>query len=354
MGYTMHMDLQTLKDKWGTFSFARKAAVISVIIVVSFIILSIATWFITGITRTMYGVAQGGSVSMHGMPPMIASDSYSGYSVSGKGASLSVPSYRNDVAYEQSAVTKNAEKFERTSYDATIESRHFDEDCETIHALKVKDEIIFVSSSQGKTSCQFSFKVEKGKESTVLSTLKSLSPKNLNESIYTIEQQITDITRQKEILESQLQSIDVTLKDAIASYEQVTKLSVQSLNAEALAAAINNKIDLIDRLSARKLSIQNQIQSLTHGNDDNLQSIQYVQFNVYITKDMYVDIDAIKASWKYEVKNLLNTINGTIEDITLGFIAVLLLFGKYILYLFTAVFLLKIVKKGLVWLWKQE
>jgi len=344
------MDLQTLKDKWEMFSFIKKSVVIVLVIIIGLTILKIST----GLYSSTMSIGQGGSASTPRMPSGSYSDG--GYSSNGamKMAHSDSLSYGGGTYYEQDAVTKKAEKLERTSYDATIESRHFDDDCETIHSLKAKDEIIFVSSSQSKNSCQFSFKVEKGKEGAVLETLKNLLPKNLNESIYTIEQQITDTTRQKEILESQLQSIDITLKDAIASYEQVTKLSVQSLNATALATAINNKIDIIDRLSVKKLTIQNQIQSLTHGNDDTVRSTQYVQFNVYITKDMYIDIDAIKASWKYEVKNLLNSINGTIEDITLGFIVVLLLFGKYILYLFTAVFLLKIVKKGLVWIWRQE
>lgn len=344
MVYFLYMNFIEIQEKWATFSFGKK------------VVLGITVIFLVMVVYTMYrtflgsvlGIGQGGSVNSMSVPPIYNKGGMVGYSAD---------SYRESSYYtpQAPAVTNKAEaeKYELSSYNATIKTRHFEEDCASVQALKKDSSVIFLSVNSAKTYCTFSFKVEKAGLQKVLDILKGMDPDSLNENVETIAATLATYDRRKEILETQLTVVDATLKNAIASYEELSSLAVKSRDANSLATAINNKIDIIDRLSTKKLSIEEQLRSMSLSSSDSKAETGFAHFSVSVTKDTYIDGEAIATSWKYATQTLLNKINILLQELSLGFISVMLTLLKYMLYLLVFVALLKYVKRAVIWIWNR-
>lgn len=341
------MNFIEIQEKWATFSFGKKAVIIICGIIIAMVLYTFSKSFLS---YSLMGVGQGGSMSV---PPIYNKGGMVGYSADSYRESSY---YTPPSAYPAPAVTDkvDAEKYELSSYNATIKTRHLDDNCASVQALKKDSSVIFLSVNSAKTYCTFSFKVEKAGLQKVLDILKGMDPDSLNENVETIAATLATYDRRKEILETQLTVVDATLKNAIASYEELSSLAVKSRDANSLATAINNKIDIIDRLSTKKLSIEEQLRSMSLSSSDSKAETGFVHFNVSVTKDTYIDGEAIATSWKYATQTLLNKINTLLQELSLGFISVMLTLLKYVLYLLVFVALLKYVKRAVIWIWTDS
>ncbi len=352
------MNWNTIVERWNAFSTGRKVFV-GILLVIVTIGLIIVFSFVRALSNNLLGVGIGGSMPV----PMMPNGGYG----SANSAALSSNYYAksasdyayggggNTVAYEQPAVpTSKAELYEMTSYTANIESRKVEEDCKTIQSLKADDAIIFISANTGKTSCSFNFKTDKASTQKALNAIKSLDPKQLNESISTIEDTLISYDRQREILENKLKSIDSILSEAIVAYQQVSKLAVETGSVTNLRQAINDKIDIVERLTQNKLAIEQQLAAINYGSSSDKSETNYAQFSVSIYENKFIDKDELVSSWKSETKRLLREINDSLQSITLGLLKVLLIVFTYILYLLIAVVIIKYLKRALVYIWNKE
>lgn len=348
------MNITTVFETWKTFSLLKKAMISVGGIFLLAIIIPILLLVVAFINSTL-GTGHGGSMSIPGMST--AYNSNGDYKMA---ARMAAPSYRDtsngyspQESFSPSPTKAESEKYELSSYSASINTRNIEDDCAKIQALKADASVIFLQADTSKTNCWYSFKAEKDGVQKVLNTLKALDPESLNENIQTIAGSLTNYQRRQEILEKQLGSVDTTLKNAIDSYEKLSSLAVASRDAQSLTIAINNKIDIIDRLSTKKLSIEEQLRSISYSSSDDKTSTQYAHFSVTLTKDSYVDFDQLTASWKYETKRLLSEINTSLQDLTLGFFSVFLVLIKYTLYLLIAIVFIKYIKRTIVWIWNR-
>lgn len=346
----------TLIEKWNSFSFGKKVmCVIGGIFLTAIVYVTLMTF-----SQTMLGVGQGESFSGSSIPTLSMPSSY-GYGTVNSNAQYSVASdsygetrsYAPSPSYSGVSIKSEAEKYELSSYTASIKTRTIDEDCAKIQSLKSDTSVIFLYATTGKTYCNFSFKVEKAGVQKVLDTIQSMDPDALSENVRTIAQTLTNYERRKQTLENQVISIDKTLNDAIRSYEELSSLAVKSKDAQSLAIAINNKIDIIDRLVSKKLSIEEQLQAISNTSSDDMKETLFAHFSVSLTEDTYIDTEAILTSWKYETKKLLSQINNSLQDLTLGFFSVLLTLLKYTLYFLVLVAFLKYVKRAVLWIWNR-
>ena len=342
------MNFTTLYEKWNTFSFGKKVGFSMFLLFLLTITLLIFIVVLSTLRGTSFGVSSTQSLRAPGIP------SY-GYATdkSYNGSAYNSANYVAPQPYSASSITKEAEKYELSSYNANIESGNIDEDCKKVQNLKADESIIFINANLAKTYCGYAFKVEKVSVQKVIDMLKSVDPKVLSENVQTIQQALTNYERRKEILENQLTSIDSTLKEAVKSYEELSALAVKSRDTQRLALAINNKIDIIDRLSTKKLTVEEELRLLTDASSDDKNDTQYAMFTISISKDTFIDKEAIVSSWKSQTKILLNDINSTLQDVTLGFFSILFSLLKYILYFLTLVILLKYIKRVVVWLWNK-
>src|SRR3989339_421643 len=235
-------------------------------------------------------------------------------------ATPAVPPINGDTT-----VGDNAEEFEVTEYSANIETRQLENTCNEIVALKSRDDVIFENANKYEKSCNYSFKVKRKSVGEILTIIKALDPKELNENTYTIKQQIDDYTSEVEILEKKMSSIEETLSSAIKAYDDITLLATKTKDVESLARSKTEQLDRLD----------------------------YTYFNVYIVENKFIDGQNLKDSWIAAVKSFVGDINKVIQDITINLAGLLFLVLQYIIYFFIVLIIVKYGWKLTKRIWKK-
>src|SRR3989344_993838 len=158
-------------------------------------------------TMGMVAPGYGGGVAYDmAVSPDYYDDGYgskAGYAVS-ESAMMPQLSARNSMPYPiptQGPTGNDAEEFEVAQYSADIETRHLDDTCASVQALKARADVIFENANTYERGCNFTFKVERESVEDVLAVIKGLNPKDLSENIYTIKAQIDDFTSATEVLQ---------------------------------------------------------------------------------------------------------------------------------------------------------
>ena len=247
----------------------------------------------------------------------------------------------------------NAEEFEVTEYNANIETRQLDQTCAQVAGLKGKDYVIFENASEYDQGCNYVFKVKKINVAEILAVIKEMNPKDLVENTYTIKTLVDDYTSKIEILQKKLASIDETLKKAVAAYDEVGTLATKIQNVETLTKIINNKIDIIERLTQERININAQLEQIGRAKAQQLDRLEYTYFRVNILEDKFIDGENLADSWKAAVKEFVTNINKVIQDITVNLIAFLFVMLQYIIYLFILLFVVKYGWKLIKYIWKR-
>jgi glutaredoxin 2 len=244
---------------------------------------------------------------------------------------------------QQGSVGNDAENFEVTNYNASIETRKLDDTCKKVSALKQLDYVIFENSTNSDNSCNFTFKVVHEKSASVLDTIKGLNPKQLTENTYTIKQQVEDYTNGIEVLKKKRDSIDETLKTALSAYNEITQLATRTQNADALAQIINSKVAIIEKLTQEKININTQLDNLTRAKNIELDKLVYTYFSVNIYENKFVDLKSIYDSWKNSIRDFVWQTNRIIQELTINLVLFFLMIFQWLLYI---VVLLVVAKHG--------
>ncbi|HBH46572.1 MAG: hypothetical protein A2445_03725 [Candidatus Jacksonbacteria bacterium RIFOXYC2_FULL_44_29] len=263
-------------------------------------------------------------------------------------ATPAVPPINGDTT-----VGDNAEEFEVTEYSANIETRQLENTCNEIVALKSRDDVIFENANKYEKSCNYSFKVKRKSVGEILTIIKALDPKELNENTYTIKQQIDDYTSEVEILEKKMSSIEETLSSAIKAYDDITLLATKTKDVESLAKIIDSKIGIIERLTQQRIDINAQLERLERSKTEQLDRLDYTYFNVYIVENKFIDGQNLKDSWIAAVKSFVGDINKVIQDITINLAGLLFLVLQYIIYFFIVLIIVKYGWKLTKRIWKK-
>ncbi|MFH0820690.1 MAG: hypothetical protein V1908_02840, partial [Candidatus Peregrinibacteria bacterium] len=100
----------------------------------------------------------------------------------------------------------DAESYEVKTYSADVKTRHLEETCGKISALKPRPDVIFDTANVNEDSCYFSFKVKKEKEAEIIAVIEELKPENVNANVQTIKGTIESFDKQLQILENKLAS----------------------------------------------------------------------------------------------------------------------------------------------------
>lgn len=303
------------------------------------------------------GVSVGGGNVMYGTAAV--QDAYMTKEMAsfsgGEGATLSIRNISPSMppVFYGGTVGNMAEAFEVTDYSATIETRNKENACKSVLDLKALSYVIFENSNEADTNCNYRFKVEKNRVGEILGVIKDLDPKYLNENSYTIKQQVDDFTSQIEILENKKASIDETLKSALASYTEITRLATANEDTASLAKIIDSKIQIIERLTSESISINAQLEQLARAKNDQLDRIDYTYFSVNVYEDKFIDMGSLGDSWKQALKSFFWTINEALQDATINVIAFMFLLVPYLIYLFIVLYVAKYAWKLAKKMWKN-
>jgi hypothetical protein len=284
--------------------------------------------------KSSYGYGGGGSVDL---------------SVRNVGTSPSImPIYGNG-----GTTGDQAEAFEVTDYSATIETRELSKTCASVTRLKVREDVIFENSNESDRACGYTFKVKKDKVNEILTIIKNMDPKELSENTFTIKNIVDDYTGELEILEKKLSSIDETLQKAVSAYNDITELATKVQDIESLAKIIDSKINIIERLTQERININSQIERLQRSKTEQLDRIDYAYFYVNVIENKFIDRESIKDSWKTAVKEFISNVNQSLQNITVGLVALLLLVLQYAIYLLILIVIAKYGWQMVKYIWKK-
>ncbi len=238
----------------------------------------------------------------------------------------------------------DAEAYEITSYNASIKVRRNSEQlCASILALKTRTDVIFETSNQSETGCSYTFKVQNNKAGEILSIIKNLDPQTLNANTHTIKRTITGLMNETEILTKKLASIESTLEQALSAYDEISRIAAADKDAESLAKIIDSKIAIIERLTAERVNVQNQIREIERTYSDQLDHLNYTVFNISVYEQKVLDFEDITDSWVIRLRAFAEELNGTIQQMTVGILSLLIQLAYYAVIL---VILLYVAKNG--------
>ncbi|TSC62317.1 MAG: Uncharacterized protein G01um101448_285 [Parcubacteria group bacterium Gr01-1014_48] len=325
-------------------SMPKKIALLAVLILIVAVVLSV----IKMVLSNTFGISQGGFGSS--IVPSFSYDAYREDYDRSYGVAEGAPNYNATKSlgssfvpsamplppippYPQDVTPGNdAEDFEITSYDALIQANgESSDECASILALKSREDIVFENSTESKTGCSYTFKVENATASEVLAIIKSLNPKSLDENTYTIKRTITGLMSEIDILTKKLASIEATLEQALNAYDEISRIATADKDAESLAKIIDSKVNLIERLSVERINIQNQITTIQRSYSDQLDHLNYTVFTVSVFEQKVVDFEQIGDSWIAELRTFFAGLNTTLQQMTIGILSFLINFAYYAL-----------------------
>lgn len=237
----------------------------------------------------------------------------------------------------------DSEDFEVTEYHATIETRELDSTCSKISSLKSKVYVVFENSNERDSSCNYTFKVKKDRLSEILAIVKGLNPRDISENTFTIKQEIDDFISETEVLEREIEYIEKALEEAVKEYDETSKLARETQDVESLAKIIDLKFRIIEKSTQRKIIINKQLERLERSKAEQLDRLEYTYFYINIYENKYVDLEAIKDSWKYSIKSFVHDTNKILQDVTINLVKLFTELFKIALYFFI---LLIVVKYG--------
>lgn len=329
--------IQSLVNKWQALSLAKKVITGVALSAIAFLVyLAIMANFMASTTGL-----SGDSINYIPNAP-----------TSMDGVRMSNPTSRPSVMESEYVTGADAEQFETRDYRATIETSRLADSCQKIESLKPRPEVTFLSATNGKASCYFGFKVENSQTESVLSVIKDLKPKELQQNISTIKKQIENSLNQRDILNKNLAATEEILNEALTAYDNLLSIATAEGNATALATAVREKIALIDQLKQRREQTRQAIDYLNQQLAEQEDRLSYTYFTVSITERKYISGDRIKDSWKYEMERFVNSVNDLFQQLSLGLISFILHTLLYALYVIIFFVIVKVGYRILKKIWR--
>ncbi len=273
---------------------------------------------------------------------------------SDKGVEMASLSVRNVAPFGTTLTVGNtAEAFEVTDYTSSIETGNAEKTCASVASLKAKDYVIFEHANTYDRGCGYSFKVEKKRVEEILAFIKTLDPRDISENTETIKNQIDDFTSEISILQKKAVTIDETLKSATRAYDDITSLAIETRDASALAKIIDSKIQVIERLTQERINVNAQLDRLSRSKAQQLDRLTYTYFNVNVYENRFIDKQHIKDSWKTAVKNFVDTLNTSLQGMTISLVGLLFMLVQFALYILVVILLAKYGWKLIKFIWTK-
>ena len=282
-----------------------------------------------------------GTAPFQSVKQVISGDGDYGYYDEGVGMGMDSPelSYRNvedsmmpPVPSPEFAPGEDTETYKVKEYTATFETGDVTKECEVIADLLNRDDVIFESTNEYKEGCSYNFKVKKDSVSEILTILEDLNPKYLNENAYTIKREVTDYTSEIEILEAKLAAYEATLTQSTATYDELIRLATMRGDIDALTRATDGKLALVERISMSQIEVNAQLDRINRSKAEALDRLAYSNFYVNVYENALVNGDSIKDSWIAAVQELVSDINTFVQEVSLGFVALMFMVVKFALY----------------------
>jgi len=239
----------------------------------------------------------------------------------------------------------NLEAYEISSYAVTARTRTFDPLCDTIEILKADDTIDFKSLTRSTNNCRATFYVDEPQVGGVLTTLTSFNGVEVTRDTQSVTRHREQLQSRTGILRQQLASVERSLTIAETDFDEIAAFAREANDAKTLASAIREKLNLIDTLTQRKISLTSQIDSLLQQAADLEEQLNVVQFTVNISRSNPIFPNEKSRQWEQAWDNLDEQFTDTLIGLTAFFGIFLLWTVRIALYALVAI----VVVRGL---WK--
>lgn len=252
---------------------------------------------------------------------------------------------------------EDAEEYERRNYNASYETRKFEETCSAISDLKPLEYVVFDNSNKSENWCSYSFRAELAHEDEVVAILKGLDPRDFSVDTSTIERSVEYTDSELAMQQRRLVSLQETLAQAEDAFDSL--LARAQGDTSTLAEVINNKITTVERLNQQILNAQDRVDRLTRDQEGNTDQIEYAHFYVSVEKSQIIDTEYYGDQWKWRVQELFEEINNTLIGLTVGLIGFILKAVSFIVFAAIALVGATIFAKVMwvavrrIWKWKK-
>ncbi len=359
--------MQKLKELIFNFDWSLTSIVkLAVAFIVIVVAIAIALGVIGSVARGVFGYSNNnessfvqeivGPLGFDSVTNSKATFATRGIAVSSDFA-LSEPGFSPPVFPEEGG--GDAEDYERRNYSARYETRRFEETCTVISDLKPLEYVVFNNSSKSENFCNYAFRVEVEYEDDIVAQLKALDPRDFNINTSTIERSIEYSDSELVMQKRRLASTQETLNQAEIAFNSLIARATREGDTKTLSEVINNKISTIDRLTQQLLNTQERIDRLTKGKGDQLEQIEYANFNVSVSKTTFLDGQRFADEWKERIQKLFLKLNATLLALTVGLISFALSAIEFIVFASIAVVGVTIFTKGMwvvvkrIWHWRR-
>ena len=261
-----------------------------------------------------------------------------------------------NVAYEEKALSPNAydssnggvgvydeAEYETLAYNAQIKTAELTQVCDIVESWKPQVYIVFETATRNEHNCTYRFKVERAYAEDIAAAIATLEPNELTARTETVKKQLVEYDSQLSILLKKQQLISDTLEDSTAAFDEVMALATDIEDVDTLSKVINSKLAAIERLTRDRINLAQQIDVLSRRAAELADDVDFVQFVVYVQKYEVFDLDSMKDSWVYAIRNFTVDVNQTLQSLTLGLLLNLLVLVKLVLYVFIILFIVKFI-----------
>ena len=131
------------------------------------------------------------------------------------------------------------------------------------------------------------------------------------------------------------------MTDATQSYSSLLLLAKEKNNIDALTKLVDLKINTLNRLSSERNTILSQIHAIKKNKEDLFDSLNYVIFTITIDEFLYVDMERLKDSWRYDLKALIGNFNSLGQSLTTTLVSFVIKLFEFFIYFVLSLFILK-------------
>jgi len=268
--------------------------------------------------------------------------------LAGSPESLMVPTPTGPTGY-----TSNLEAYEITSYAVNARTRTFDPLCDALQTLKADEAIDFKSLNRSTNNCRATFYVDEPQVASVLDTLSGFEGVEINRSTESVTRHREQIQSRTGILRQQLASVERSLFIAENDFDEIAAFARQANDAQTLASAIREKLNLIDTLTQRKISLTSQIDTLLQQAADLEEQLNVVQFTVNINRSNPLYPNKTSRQWEQAWAELNQQFTNTLIGLTAVFGIFLLWTVRVGLYALVGIVVIRGLYKFARLVWKK-
>lgn len=210
------------------------------------------------------------------------------------------------------------------TYAASIRTNKSDRLCDALASWREHDYITFLSVERNPHDCTFIFKTSHNDAPGIVRALQELNPVAFSSRMQSVPQAQYDTKEQELVLADQLASLRDTLADTDAQYKELMRAAGESGDADAIADAIQNRTEQVQRLSAQALDVSSQLAALAQQHAGTTSEEQDAFFTVYVRDRNIIDVSELCDMWAKHMQRFVVTVNDIIAGVTIGMLSFLL------------------------------